>query len=174
MKWLTKCAFLYALLYALWGCCPYKDLPKQSTSKQKDSTRTEIRWREFHIHDTVPFYIPIERHSVVTEDSSHLETGCAISDAFIDGTGRLHHTLENKAQWVNIPVENSVLVSDTNHYENHAKVDSIYVPQPYPVKVEKPLTGWQKFQMRGFWALLIAGILFIAWKTRKIWMKFLK
>lgn len=36
------------------------------------------------------------------------------------------------------------------------KVDSVYVDKERVVKVEKQLTAWQRFKMRGFWALLAA------------------
>lgn len=86
----------------------------------------------------------------------------------------LHHTLENKAREIGIPYDGSVLVSDTNHYESHAKVDSVYVPQPYPVEVEKPLTKWQRLQMRSFWWLSVGLVGYVLWRTRKWWTKFIK
>lgn len=166
--------FLMVAIFAtLSGCKCGKDIGG-SSHQQADSVRTEIRWRYIHIHDTVPFYIPVEKQTSVGEDSSHLETDFATSDAFVDSLGKLHHSLENKPQKIDIPVEGTALVSDTNHYENHAKVDSIYVPQPYPVEVEKPLTGWQKFQMHGFWWLSVGLIGHILWRTRKLWGKFIK
>lgn len=164
---------ILAILASFSSCCHVKDMGG-SSHQQSDSTRIEIRWREVKIHDTIPFYIPVERHSSVGEDSSHLETDFAISDAFTDSTGKLHHTLENKDRKIDIPVSGSALVSDTNHYESHAKVDSLFIPQPYPVEVEKPLTGWQKFQICGFWWLAVGLIGFILWRTRKMWGKFIK
>jgi len=173
MKRAFRIVFLCALLCAFTGCRCGKDVGG-SSHQQADSVRTEIRWRYIHIHDTVPFYIPVEKQTSVGEDSSHLETDFATSDAFVDSLGKLHHSLENKSQKIDIPVEGTALVSDTSHYESHAKVDSIYVPQPYPVEVEKPLTGWQKFQMHGFWWLSVGLIGYILWRTRKLWGKFIK
>ena len=46
------------------------------------------------------------------------------------------------------------------------KVDSVYVDKERVVKVEKQLTAWQRFKMRGFWALLAAMACCIAWKNR--------
>ena len=46
------------------------------------------------------------------------------------------------------------------------KVDSIYVDKERVVKVEKQLTAWQRFKMRGFWALLAAMACCIAWKNK--------
>lgn len=166
--------FLAVSFFAtLAGCKSGKEMGG-SSHYQADSTSTEIRWRYIPIFDTVPVYIPVEKQTSVGEDSSHLETDFATSDAFVDSLGRLHHSLENKAREIDIPVSGGALVSDTNHYESHAKIDTLRVPQPYPVEVEKPLTGWQKFQIRGFWWLSVGLIGFVLWRTRKFWSKFIK
>lgn len=46
------------------------------------------------------------------------------------------------------------------------------IPVPYPVEVpvEKELTKWQKFQMKGFWWLAVGLAGFVLWNTRK-WYK---
>lgn len=46
------------------------------------------------------------------------------------------------------------------------KVDSVYVDKERVVKVEKQLTAWQRFKMRGFWALLAAMACWIVWKNK--------
>lgn len=46
------------------------------------------------------------------------------------------------------------------------KVDSVYVDKERVVKVEKQLTAWQRFKMRGFWALLAVMACWIAWKNK--------
>lgn len=163
---------IVAIFATLAGCRSGKEIGG-STHHQTDSIRTEIRWREVFIHDTVPFFIPVEKHSSVGGDSSHLETDFTTSDAFVDSLGKLHHSLENKAQQIDIPVSSSALVSDTSHYESHAKVDTIRIPEPYPVEVEKKLTGWQKFQMNGFWWLAVGLVGYVLWLTRKMWVKFI-
>lgn len=47
------------------------------------------------------------------------------------------------------------------------KVDSVYVDKERVVKVEKQLTAWQRFRLRGFWILaaIIGG--YIVWKFRR-------
>lgn len=47
------------------------------------------------------------------------------------------------------------------------KVDSVYVDKERVVKVEKQLTAWQRFKMRGFWALLAAMACWIVWKNKE-------
>lgn len=53
---------------------------------------------------------------------------------------------------------------DTVH---SVRVDSVAVERTKEVKVERPLTAWQRFRLRGFWWLLagLAGLL--AWTFRK-------
>lgn len=46
------------------------------------------------------------------------------------------------------------------------KIDSVYIDKVREVKVEKELTAWQKFRLRGFWALLAAIACWIAWKNK--------
>ena len=53
------------------------------------------------------------------------------------------------------------------------RVDSVAVERVKEVKVEKPLTGWQKFRMGAFWWLLGAVLALVAWLTRKWWLKLL-
>lgn len=164
MKRAFKIVLLCALLCAFTGCRCGKDVGG-SSHQQADSTHTEIRWRYVPIHDTVPIFIPVEKQKSVGEDSSHLETDFATSDAFVDSLGRLHHTLENKARQIDVPISGGALVSDTSHYESHTKVDSIYVPQPYPVEVEKPLSKLHKCV---FFCGLCALLAVIAWITVRI------
>ena len=155
---------LAALALLTVGCKSGKGMGG-SSHQQSDSTSTEIRWRYIHILDTVPIFIPVEKQKSVGEDSSHLETDFATSDAFVDSLGRLHHTLENRARQIDVPISGGALVSDTNHYESHAKVDSIYIPQPYPVEVEKPLSKLHKFI---FFSGLSALLAVFAWLTVRI------
>ena len=46
-------------------------------------------------------------------------------------------------------------------------VDSVYIDKVREVKVEKQLSGWQKFRLRGFWVLaaMVGG--YVVWKYRK-------
>lgn len=43
------------------------------------------------------------------------------------------------------------------------------IPVPYPVRVpvEKELTKWQKFQMKGFWWLAVGLVGYVLFRTRK-------
>ena len=46
-------------------------------------------------------------------------------------------------------------------------VDSMYVDKAREVKVEKQLSAWQRFKLRGFWVLaaMVGG--YVVWKNRR-------
>ncbi len=161
------------LCVTLSGCRSSREIEGRS-HWQTDSTGTEIRWRFIPIHDTVPVYIPVEKQTSVGMDSSHLETDFATSDAFVDSLGRLHHTLENKSRQIDVPVSGGALVSDTNHYESHTEEDTVRVPEPYPVYVERELTDFQEFQMRSWWWMVAGLIIYVLYRTRNLWLKIIK
>ena len=57
--------------------------------------------------------------------------------------------------------------------------DTVYRYKEKPVKVTEirevaqPLTWWQKTQKGGFWVLLAALGVYVLWRTRKWWMRWL-
>lgn len=53
------------------------------------------------------------------------------------------------------------------------KVDSVYIDRERVVKVEKELTAWQRFRLRGFWILVAMISGFVVWKYRKILLRLL-
>ena len=98
------------------------------------------------IHDTLKVTVPKQDVSNNTKEStSHLETDFAVSDASIDSTGTLHHTLSNKAGDVPVPTKTPVHSKDSIVYHDR----EVEVPKPYPVEIKVPreLTWWQKALM---------------------------
>ena len=101
------CILLSALL-GLSGCgvlrCPKPELQVKDSLVLHIKDSLAIRY----IPVEVPVPVEVVREIIPSSDSSHLETSVARSDAFIDSTGHLHHTLENKADsslHVDVPVE---------------------------------------------------------------------
>lgn len=133
----VRTLFLVALVLVAASC----RCPKEIETKiiVKDSVITKVEERLVMVHDTVTFTITDERFSNVTRNPSHLATRYAISDAFVDTLGFLHHTLENIAQDISIPHTSYVTVHDTIKVENHSSED---IETKY-VEVEKPLRWWQ-------------------------------
>lgn len=110
--------------------------------------------------DTVRIKIPGERVYVVRQDSSHLETVVATSDAKIDSTGMLHHSLKNKD--VNLKKE---IVYKDKIIEKRVEVE-----KEIPVEVEVPvkyIPDYYKWINILFWCIVGTGIIFVIFKVKK-------
>lgn len=123
------------------------------TSDRRDSVRVETVVRTEYIRDTIEVEIPVERTVQIAEDSSHLETVYAVSDAFLRSDGRLFHTLENKAGKRPVETVREVVYRDSIVYRDRA------VTKTEVKEVPRELTWWQKTQMKGFWVLLLASVI---------------
>lgn len=125
------------------GCCPCRRL----TTGTRDSVRIETVVRTERIIDTAFIEVPVEVvRQTVRDTISHLETSFAASDARIDPDGSLVHSLANKPQKRPVSVETKVVYRDSVVYRDRETENVIEVP--------RPLTWWQKTQIRGFWMLL--------------------
>ena len=94
--------------------------------------------------------LPAERtEQTVRQDSSHLETSAAVSDARINPDGSLSHSLENKTDDQKIPTQRPIEYRDSIVYrDREVEVEKI-------VEVERKLTWWQQTKMKGFWVLIV-------------------
>ena len=147
--------FLLILLAVdlLFSCC---------SPKIVERVETKVEVHERVVHDTTTFEIPVEVEKIVTRDTvSHLENTYARSDASVSG-GMLSHSLESIPQIIKVPYE--VVVTDTLFIEKQA-VETIK-----EVKVEKPLSWWQKFRIWAFFPLLLA----VLYLGRKYIWKFIE
>lgn len=160
---------MIVLMASLCSCRCHCNISETLTSKEQDSTSTVIRERIVEIHDTTEIHIPFEEVRHEGGDSSHLETEFSSSDAWIDSVGKLHHELKNKEQDISVPFLASVIVADTNRYENHVSNTESSIQDT--VYCELPLSRWHKFQQRGFWVVSIAALVFFAWNSRKFWIR---
>ena len=115
--------------------------------------RVETVIRTEYVRDTVEVEIPVERTMQIAEDSSHLETVYAVSDAFLRADGRLYHTLENKAGKRPVEVKKEVVYRDSIVYRDRV------VRETETKEVPRELTWWQKTRMKGFWVLLLASVI---------------
>lgn len=130
---------------------------------QRDST--VVRYVDsLRIRDSVVLVsIPTESSSqiVFASDTSHLETSVAESDAWTDESGRIHHTLNNKSREklpAIVPIYDRAIMLDERQIITITK----------NVEVEKELTSWQTFRLKGFWYLLGVIALWIVWKIAKL------
>ena len=149
------------LFFLLLSCsCSRKLLPSSTNTTIVDHNTTvteRIVWQSKIIT------LPVEHTQQVTfEDSSHLETSLAISDARIMADGRLFHSLKNKTNFLqdSIPsLEKETVVT---------KDSIITVEKIVEVKVEKELSKWQKILI----SIGYIGIGFILFSGYKIVRKF--
>ncbi|HBO85750.1 MAG TPA: hypothetical protein DEG12_05445 [Alistipes sp.] len=139
---------LCLIIGLLSACCPCKHLT--TSTGTRDSLHVEIRHRTIWIPDTVRVQLPAERiEQTVRQDSSHLETSAAVSDARINPDGSLSHSLENKTDDREIPTQRPIEYRDSIVYrDREVEVEKI-------VEVERKLTWWQQTQIRGFWVAII-------------------
>ena len=124
-----------------------------------EKIETKVEYRDRVVHDTTTFEIPVEVEKIVTRDTvSHLENTYARSDASVSG-GYLQHSLESIPQIIKVPYE--VVVTDTLFIEKQA-VETIK-----EVKVEKPLSWWQRFKIGAFPWLFFGFLALLAYTFRK-------
>ena len=149
------------MLMVATGCGCYKHFPVQNSVRDS----VVIRYQDTTIYhlDTIRIELPIESSFAVlaSSDSSHLETGLAASDSFIDSTGHLHHTLWNKPG----ALQKEVLVPEHHHtkevQEQHQEVQTV------TVEVERELTWWQKLWITSgkiLWGVMAGALLFLVGK----------
>ncbi len=153
--------FSILLFFLLLSCsCSRKLLPSSTNTTIVDHNTTvteRIVWQSKIIT------LPVEHTQQVTfEDSSHLETSLAISDARIMADGRLFHSLKNKTNFLqdSIPsLEKETVVT---------KDSIITVEKIVKVEVEQELSKWQKILI----SIGYIGIGFILFSGYKIVRKF--
>lgn len=138
----------FICLLVLTACAPYK--PLTTSTGIRDSLLVKIRYHTIFIDDTLLVRLPAERtEQTVRQDSSHLETSAAVSDARINPDGSLSHSLENKTDDREIPTQRPIEYRDSIVYrDREVEVEKI-------VEVERKLTWWQQTQIRGFWVTII-------------------
>ena len=151
---------LYLAVCSLFVAC---SAPRVIQDSQRDSVRVIIKDSLILRDSVVLVEIPQEGTTAVLydTDTSRLETSVARSEAFVKG-GRLHHTLTNKAAL--LPV--SITIPTKVHTELREK--AMVWKQVETIEVEKELSRWQRFIQALGYGLLLACVLWLANKVRKI------
>ena len=110
--------------------------------------------------DTVCIKIPGEKIYVIKQDSSHLETAVAVSDAKIDSTGILHHSLENK----DVELKKEIV------YKDKIIEKRVEVEKKVPVEVEvqvRYIPNYYKWIHILFWCMIGTGLIFVIFRVKK-------
>lgn len=131
---------------------------------QRDSVIVHVRDTVMLRDTIVDVRLPDESGANVLPDSdtSFLQTSLAESKAYIEN-GRLHHTLRNRSEML-LPVK--VQYIDRARTETRNEVGWKQIVET--VEVEKELSRWQNFLLSLGWAVLIAGLAWLAWKLAKV------
>ena len=148
---------LFLVMFIMVGCGICKRVQYVPVETSKDSVVIE---KVVERIDTVEVEVPGERVYVVAVDSSHLETAVATSDAKIDSTGMLHHSLVNKD--VNLKKE---IVYKDKIIEKRVEVE-----KEVPVEVKVPVKyvpDYYKWIHILFWCMIGTGLIFVIFKMKK-------
>ena len=147
---------LFLVMFLVMGCGICKRVQYVPVETKIDSIVVE---KIVERTDTVSIEVPGERVYVIKQDSSHLETAVATSDAKIDSTGMLHHSLENKD--VNLKKE---IVYIDRIIEKRVEVE-----KEVPVEVEvtvKYVPDYYKWINIIFWCMIGTGLIFVIFKMK--------
>lgn len=151
-------------LLAICGLVGACATPKVVQDYQRDSVVVIVKDSLVLKDSVVLVEIPTERERLVVAatDTSVLETSVAKSTAFVNEKGQLCHTLTNKDAL--LPVK--ITIPEKVHTELREKA----LVHREVVEVEKELSRWQNFiQMLGY-GVLIACVLWLINKVRKVFM----
>ena len=124
MKNILKYIIIFLFLLPI-GCTKAIYVPVQGehTIEYRDSL--------VYVRDTIFVTPPVEeKENKTLQDSSHLETSIAVSDAWIDEDNNLNHTLKNKSDTVIKYIYDTVVVT---------KNVKEYIEKPVITEVEKPV-----------------------------------
>lgn len=138
---------LFLMMFLVVGCGICRKVQYVPVETKADSVFVEKI-----VRDTVSIEIPGETVYVVSQDSSHLETKYSISDAKIDSTGRLHHSLINK----DIKIKKEIVYKEIEK--------RVEVEKEVPVEVEVPVKyvpDYYKWINIIFWCLVGSFVIFI-------------
>lgn len=161
-------AILFICLLALVGCKTgeqAQSLMQPVTLNNTDSVNVEKVIRTLYVPTLAEIDIPRQVETNATpDDSSHVETDMAYSDAWIRD-GMLHHTIANKQG----KYKTEAFVPQTTEKINREAVvtKEIPVPQPYPIEVERELTMMEQMKLAAFWYLVGAVVVCVCLLFRK-------
>lgn len=149
---------LFGLLFfalLLFGSCK-TCTTTTATEKQTDSTLV-VRYIERIERDTILVQLPAERYAVtVTADTSVLSSSFAISAAWTDTLGLLHHTLENLANTLPVAIDRQIVTRDSIVYRDRETID-------YKSISRKGVSRWLLLALGFIFGLIFS--IFIKWCT---------
>ena len=148
-----------AVCAAFAGCAT----PKVIQDYQRDSVVYIVKDSLVLKDSVVLVEIPLEREKMVVAatDTSVLETSVARSEAYV-AEGKLYHTLQNKDALLPVKI--------TIPEKVHSEISKNTMVIRQTVEVEKELSKWQNFiQMLGY-GFLVACVLWLISKVRRLFV----
>ena len=147
---------MFLVMFLVMGCGICKRVQYVPVESKVDSVVVE---KIVERTDTVEIEVPGEKVYVIAADSSHLETTVAISDAKIDSTGILHHSLENK----DVELKKEIV------YIDRIIEKKVEVEKEVPVEVKVPVKyvpDYYKWINILFWCIVGTGFIFVIFKLK--------
>lgn len=146
---MKKYLIILGVILSFLGCAKKVYIPMET------KTKTEYKDSLIFIYDTTYVYLPSEeKQNQTLEDSSHLETKYAKSDAWVKD-GKLNHSLENKT-------ENPIKVIRDTIFVVQNKTELKEVPVEVPVEIPY-IPSW-------CWWVIIYAAITTTWSIGKfIW-----
>ena len=147
---------MFIVMFMMVGCGICKRVQYVPVETKIDSIVVE---KIVERTDTVEIEVPGESVYVIKQDSSHLETAVATSDAKIDSTGMLHHTLKNK----DTSLKKEIV------YKDKIIEKKVEVEKEVPVEVKVPVRyvpDYYKWIHILFWCIVGTGIIFVIFKLK--------
>ena len=148
---------LFLVMFMMVGCGICQRVQYVPVESKVDSVVIE---KVVERTDTVSIEVPGERVDVIEQDSSHLETAVATSDAKIDSTGMLHHSLENK----DVNLKKEIVYKDKIIERRVEGEKEVPVEVKVPVKYVPDYYKWINII---FWCIVGTGLIFVIFKVRK-------
>lgn len=173
MKILFSLISLLAII--LTGCKTQQQTPKTLPAvvlNNSDSVRVKTIIKTIYVPVEVTADLPQQTASNVTpDDSSHVETDLAYSDAWVEN-GILHHHIRNKTGQLK---GEAFVPQTTEHTTSEAvKIKEVPVPEPYPVEVEREFTLMEQIKLAAFWYLVGLVAVVILFIIRKPFLMILR
>lgn len=171
---MKKFLFLSLIAITLSACRSSKSASPSAAVvlNNSDSVRIERVVETIYVPVEVAIDLPQQSETNITpNDSSHVETDLAFSDAWFED-GVLHHFIKNKPG----QLKGTSLTRHTTEQINKdaVKIREVPVPEPYPMEVERKLTLMEQIKLAAFWYLLGAVIVGIGFIFRKQLLKALR
>lgn len=154
--------YLYRLVLGVIACLMVSCRATRITTDtlERDSVRVEIVERIKYVVDTIEVVVPYYHEERETRDTmSFLENPFALSSAAISG-GTLYHSLQTIPRSWRVKIQKPILRRDSIVYRNFYR--------DVKVEVERELSWLQRFQVNGFWGMLVVVvILILRWGGRE-------